>query len=82
MSNVIIEKILKVEFKAFDKPAKEYFEDVELEQALNYIWKNICHTAEIKSAVTYYISGEDFPKQHYGFKKKLTDEELQKLLKK
>ena len=49
MSKCNNRKILKVEFKAFDKPAKEYFEDVELEQALNYIWKNICHTAEIKA---------------------------------
>lgn len=81
MSNEIIETITKIEFRAYDKNCKEYFEDAELEQALNYIWKHICYTAEIKSAITYYISGEDFPKKHYGFKKKLTEEELKKMYK-
>lgn len=80
-NRIVIESILKVEFRAFDKNCKEYFEDCEVEQALNYIWKHICHTAEIKSITEYYLSDRDFPRTHYGFKKKLTDEELQKLYK-
>jgi hypothetical protein len=81
MSREVISSILKVEFRAYEKNCKEYFEDATVEQALNYIWKHICHTAEMKSVVEYYTDPENYPRVHYGFKKKLTDEELQKLLK-
>ena len=60
--------------------AKEYFEDTTIEQATNFIWRTICHTAEIKS-ITEFVVSDAPPKKHYGFKKKLSDEELQKLLK-
>lgn len=81
MSNEVpIQSILKVEFKAYDKQSKEYFEDTTVEQACNLIWRTICHTAEIKS-ITEFVVSDAPPKKHYGFKKKLTDEELQKILK-
>lgn len=80
MSNQVpVERIIKIEFNAFDKKCKEYFEDVNIEQASNHIWKTICHTAEIKAITEFVIHKETLPRKVYDFKKKLTDEELQKM---
>ena len=77
--SIPIEKIIKIEFNAFDKKCKEYFEDVTIEQASEFIWRTICHTAEIKNVTEFVINTEALPKKIFGFKKKLTDEELQKM---
>lgn len=72
------QKITIVEFMAYDKKQDKHFFDATPEQCSNYIWKNICHTAVILS-ITEYPPVE--PVCVYGFKKKLSDEELQKMYK-
>ena len=44
-----------VEMKAFDREMQEHFVDSTSEQCTNYIFKNICETAVIKSVTEYII---------------------------
>lgn len=73
------ERILEVTFQAYDKTKVEFFYDSNIEQASNYIWKNICATAVILYAWEYHLNN---PKQIKIEKKKVNDEELNKLYKK
>lgn len=73
------ENILIVTFVAYDKQDEKHFFDCTIEQASNYIWKNICPTAVIMFADEYAIE------KHSSIpvkKKKLTDSEHEKIIKK
>lgn len=77
-SREIPTKITIVEFKAYDKTSDKHFFDATPEQCSQFIWKYICATAVIVTITEY---GNLAPACIYGFKKKLTDEELAKLYK-
>lgn len=73
------ENILIVTFVAFDKQEEKHFFDSTIEQASNFIWKNICPTAVILFADEYRVE------KHTSIsvkKKKLNDVELEKMYKK
>ena len=71
-------KITIVEFKAYDQTHEKHFFDATADQCSLFIWKKICATAVILNITEY---GELSPHCVYGFKKKLTDEELKTLYK-
>ena len=77
-SREIPKKLTIVEFRAYDKNCDKHFFDATPEQCQNFIWKNICATAVI-TTITEYPT--DSPNCIFGFKKKLSDEELTKLYK-
>ena len=69
------EKLLVVDFVAFDKQRTEFFFDATFEQACEYIWSKLCPTAHILFAWQY---GVVEPVQIKIKKAKLTDDELNK----
>jgi hypothetical protein len=73
------EKLLVIDFVAFGKQDTKFFFDTEVEQASKLIWRTICPTAVILYAWEYCL-GES--KQCSIDKKKLTDDELEKVYKK
>ena len=78
-TNGFREKILIITFVAYQKQDEKYFFDATVEQASNFIWKNICPTAVILFADEYAIE------KHLSVpvkKKKLSDVELEKMYKK
>ncbi len=79
-SNAYHETLIEVNFVAFgqERHRVEYYKDCTIEQACNLIWK-ICPTAVILYAWQYGITDA---LQLKGFKKKLTDEELENFYKK
>lgn len=70
------EQITVIDFIAYRKQATEYFFDATPDQCSKHIWDKICPTALIIYINVYKIE------QHqaiFGFKKKLTENELARI---
>lgn len=67
------EQIITIDYIAYDMQQTSFFFDATPEQCCQYIWDKVCPTALIIYINIYKIE------QHqpvFGFKKKLTDNEL------
>lgn len=79
MTNKYRETLIVIDCIIFDKQDTKFFFDTTYEQAVNYIWDKVCYTAVIKDAWQY---GVIEPVKIKITKSKLTDDELNKKIKK